>query len=104
MRYRLIAVLVVFGLFFPSAKSFAATTQPSKTTVAVFRLDRPLTEAPDESLALFGPPTVSLKELLEHMKTAADDANVKAVVLFCENSTLGTGQSEEVRQAIENIR
>jgi protease-4 len=104
MRAHVIALLLVMCLLLAPQKTFAATTQPTKTTVAVFRLDRPVTEAPDESLALFGPQSESLKDLLEHMKKAADDSNVKAVVLFCENSTLGTAQSEEVRQAIEKIR
>jgi protease-4 len=105
MRARLIALILVFCLvFLAPSKTFAATPQPAKATVAVFRLDRPVTETPDESLALFGPQAMSLKELLEHMRKAADDSNVKAVVLFCEDSTLGAGQSEEVRQAIETIR
>jgi protease-4 len=104
MRARLIAVLVVICLLISPMKTLAATTQPAKPTIAVFRLDRPVTESPDESLALFGAASVPFKDLLEHMKKAADDESVKAIVLFCENSTLGTGQSEEVRKAIEKIR
>ncbi len=104
MRDKFIALLLASCVWLAPSKAVAATTQPSKATVAVFRLDKPMTEAPDESLALFGPTSESLKDLLERMKKAADDSNVKAVVLFCEDSTLGTAQSEEVRQEIEKLR
>lgn len=104
MRAQLIALLLASCVWLAPTKTIAATTQPSKATVAVFRLDKPMTEAPDESLALFGPTSESLKDLLERMKKAADDSNVKAIVLFCEDSTLGTAQSEEVRQEIEKLR
>jgi protease-4 len=73
--------------------------------VAVFRLDGPLTEVPaDESLAMFGAPGTSLKDLGARLTKAAEDPAVKAVVLLPDSAMLGMGQVEELRAAVSLIR
>jgi protease-4 len=105
MRTRLLLIVLIASICFAPRFTIAApTSQPAKPSIAVFRLDRPVTEAPDDSLALFGPNMVSFKEILERLKKAGDDPNVKAIVLFSEGTSLGAAQSEEVRHAIEKIR
>ena len=47
---------------------------------------------------------VSLKDLVAHIRKAADDPNVKAVVFTAEGGSLGLAQVEEVRQAIQHLR
>ena len=90
----------------PAAKTGKSASKPAaKPVIAVFTVRGPLAESSaDEELPIFGPPPQSLKDLLTRMKKAGDDENVKAVVLFSEASNIGYGQSEEVRQAIANLR
>lgn len=76
-----------------------------KSIVAVFRLAGPLTEVPaDETLAMFGAPGTSLKELVGRLAKAADDSAVKAVVLLPDGAALGLGQIEELRAAVALVR
>ena len=88
----------------------APSTQPNKTsnpTVAVFKLDRDLSESGGGSgglSALFGEPPVTLHELIDHMNKAAADPNVKAVVLLREGGALGSAQLEEIRQAMSKLQ
>ncbi|HTL28994.1 MAG TPA: hypothetical protein VL282_07235, partial [Tepidisphaeraceae bacterium] len=90
MRTRLLLIVLIASICFAPRFTIAApTSQPAKPSIAVFRLDRPVTEAPDDSLALFGPNMVSFKEILERLKKAGDDPNVKAIVLFSEGTSLG---------------
>src|SRR4051794_702672 len=54
-----------------------------RQTVAVFRLHGELAESPtEEPFPLAGPQAVSLKDLVERLRKAADDSSVKAVALF----------------------
>ena len=46
----------------------------------------------------------SLKDLLERMKKAKDDKNVKGVVLLLDQVDLGLAQIEELRQAMASVR
>src|SRR5437762_11789190 len=86
-------------------KAAPTTTKPSEAVIAVFNLHGPLKESPaDESLPFFGPPEQSLKDVINHMKKAGDDENVKAVVLMSETSWAGFGQTEELRQAIADLK
>src|SRR5687768_9041054 len=90
----------------PASKTGKTATKPAaKQVIAVFTLRGPVVESSaDEELPIFGPPPQSLKDLLTRMKKAGDDENVKAVLLFSEASDIGYGQSEEIRQAIANLR
>ncbi len=97
-------------LLLGSTTARAKTEEPPakekpKNIVAVFRLDGSLTEVPqDQSLAMFGAPATSLKDMVARLTKAADDAAVKAVVLLPDSSALGMAQVEELRAAVALIR
>src|SRR4051812_39360705 len=79
------------------AKPGGSTTAADKPTVAVFRLNGAVKEQPEDSglSELFGAPPVSLKDVVQRLNKAADDPNVKAVVLFTESAAVGPAQVEE---------
>ncbi|HEY7157237.1 MAG TPA: signal peptide peptidase SppA [Gemmataceae bacterium] len=73
--------------------------------IAVFRLNHSVTELPaDETLSFSASAGITLKDLVERMKKAADDSAVKAVVILPDGGTIGLGQTEEVRQAMQQFR
>jgi protease-4 len=79
--------------------------EKSKNIIAVFRLNGPLAEAPvEDAFPFFSGPWTSLKELVERIAKAADDPNVKAVVLLPESASMGSAQVEELRAAIALVR
>ena len=89
--------------------SAAQADQPAeekpKSIVAVFRLNGPLTEPPvEDTFPFFSGPLTSLKELVARLAKAADDPNVKAVVLLPDSASLGSAQVEELRAAISLVR
>ena len=72
--------------------------------IAVFRLNNPVTELPaDVTLSLSASEGITLKDLVQRMKKAADDPAVKAVVILPEGGTIGLAQTEEVRQAMQQL-
>ena len=75
--------------------------------VAVFKLKGPLKEAPDMFGMgdLFGDkvPT-NMFDLLERLRTARADENVRAVVLDIEDAQLGSAQIQELRAQIEALK
>jgi protease-4 len=100
---------VLFLLLASTAAQARTEDQPAKekprNIVAVFRLDGGLTEVPqDQSLAMFGAPATSLKDMVARLTKAADDAAVKAVVLLPDSAALGMAQVEELRAAVALIR
>ena len=100
-----VAVLVSLLASVPvRAAAPAKGAAPSTATVAVFELDGPVTESPTQDLALFGQQPLGLRDLVKRLRAAADDANVKAVVLIGENLALGPAQTEEIRGAIKHVR
>src|SRR5438067_13521278 len=101
------ALLLVNFLVHPSLAAPAAqsTKSDSKSVIPVFELTGEVTETPpDEMAALFGAPGVSLRDLVARLRKAADDSNVKAVVVTIDGGSLGLAQIEEVRQAIQKLR
>lgn len=98
------------ALSFAAACAYAApagesTNQLDESVVAVFRIDGPVTEVPaDQSFAMFSTPGISLKELVERLGKAADDPDVKAVVILPDAATLELGQVEELRAAMARVR
>jgi protease-4 len=106
----LLAVLLVPLLLvtqsIAQAKPEEKKAEQATGVVAVFKLDGPVTETPtDEFAAIFGgSPGISLKDLVAHMRKAETDPNVKAVVVLDEGAGIGIAQTEEVRQAIKNLR
>ena len=94
------AIVVKVGL---PAKEKADDGKP---IVTVLTLDGPILEKPKgEEMPLLAPVArPSLKDLLERMKKAKDDANVKGVVLLLDEVDLGLAQIEELRQAMASVR
>lgn len=88
----------------PKAKAAAEDKKADKAVVAVFKLDGTLTEPPVADDLPFGGPSVSLKTLVERLRKAADDPQVKAIVLMADGAQIGTAQKEELRQALAKFR
>jgi protease-4 len=89
----------------PEAKEKPAEKKPAeKAVVAVFKLNGTLTEAPAGDDLFSGVARESLRSLVERLKKAKGDAQVKAVALILESPALGQAQVEEVRQALEELR
>src|SRR4029077_20743517 len=106
---RLISVVTISALFLIArpipVRAADVATPPAKPTIAVFTLTGPLHESPaGESLPLFEPPGVSLRELTARLTKAAHDANVRAVVVGVEGGSFGLAQAEELRQSIAALR
>ncbi|MGA2256612.1 MAG: signal peptide peptidase SppA [Thermoguttaceae bacterium] len=78
----------------------------AKAVIAVFAFDGPIMEKPQGEEFPFISPTrqTSLKDIVERMKKAKDDKNVKAVVLLLDEVELTLAQSEELRQALHGIK
>lgn len=102
-------ILCFFAMLFSTLAVVRAepATQPSsaKPVIAVFDLAGGMSEQPsDDSLAIFGPPSPSLRDVVTRMDKAAKDPAIKAVVILVDDATLGYGQAAELRQAMRNIR
>ncbi len=78
---------------------------PPKPRIAVFRLAGDLTERPpDETFSFGAVGGTSLRDLVERMKKAEKDADVKAVVFLHEGGSIGVAQAEELRAAMGRLR
>ncbi|HUY92217.1 MAG TPA: signal peptide peptidase SppA [Pirellulales bacterium] len=88
----------------------AAAAEPKKSAstkpvAIVLKLHGSLTETPaGQSFSLSGEKSVSLKDIVERLKKAADDEAIKAVVMNADGAELGTPQVEELRQAMAQFR
>src|SRR5262245_45771493 len=71
-----------------------------KPRIAVFRLHTTVSEEATEDLFGLNDAAVSLKDLVGRLKKAKDDPAVKAVVLLHESGSIGSAQTEEVRQVM----
>lgn len=99
-------ILCLLAGFFPAMATAAPTTKPAgKPMIAVFDLRGEITEQPaDDSLPLFGTPGPSLRDVVERMGKAADDPDVKAVVVLADDASVGFAQIEELRTAMAKVR
>jgi protease-4 len=108
-----LAVCLVAAQLAPAAAIAVTVATPAKEKadagkpiVTVITLDGPILEKPKgEEFPLLAPvarPT--LKDLLERMKKAKDDTNVKGVVLLLDEVGLGMAQIEELREAMASVR
>lgn len=103
LAFLLISTLPQAALGDQSTNATKATNNSS--SIAVFRLEGKLTEAPvDEAFPMFNLPGTSLKELVTRLDKAAHDANVKAVVILPDNASFGFAQVEELRGAMSRVR
>jgi protease-4 len=89
-----------------AAPRVQAAEKPKTTEaiVAVFALDRPITETPSEDFLFTAVRPEALKDLIARMNKARDDDKVKAAVILLGNTSLGRGQAEEIRTAMKGIR
>jgi protease IV len=79
--------------------------KPKPQTVAVFTLDNPVTDKPTPDDPLFG--TIgaeSLRSLVSRIEKAGDDEDVAAVVVLMGSTSLGVGQSEELRKVLDAVK
>ena len=81
-----------------------AAEKPNPSVVAVFSLDRPIVETPREDFFLGSSAALPLKTLVERLKAARDDEDVKAVVFLLGSTSLGAGQIEEIRGLMDQIK
>lgn len=74
-------------------------------TIAVFRLSGSLSERPTaDDFPFGGEQSGSLHQMVERMRKAAKDDDVAGVVLLLDDANLGTGQIEEMRRALAEIK
>jgi protease-4 len=79
-------------------------TVAAKMQVAAFMLNSEFTEKPAD-FSLFGGPSPTLRDLLERIGKARDDATLKAVLLYVGSGTgLNLSQAQEVRDALGELR
>ena len=90
----------------PLARGEGERKEAAKAVIAVFPFDKPIVEKPQgEGFPLFSPiDRPSLKDVVERMKKAKDDKNVKAVVLLLDEVDVDLAQSEEFRQALDGVK
>src|SRR5438105_2071974 len=97
--------LVLAGARIAAAPTETVATEKPRAIVPVFRLDGPLSEAPEGDASLiFSGPANSLKELVGRLAEAAADPAVKGVVILPEGSPPGSAQIEELRAAMSLVR
>jgi protease-4 len=105
LKYPLLTLAVCLTAA-PLARANGEKKADAKAVVAVFAFDRPMLEKPQgEDLSLFlsiQQPT--LKDVVQRLKKAKDDKNVKAVVLLLEEVSLNLTQIEELCQALDGIK
>jgi len=78
---------------------------PKPDTIAIIRLDRPITDKPMSDDPLFGTAAPeALRDLVQRFKKAADDPKVAAVVVLWGENGLGRGLAEELLQAFDKVK
>ncbi len=95
LKYPSLALAVCL-IAVPPARAEGEKTEnkgDGKAVIAVFTFDKPIMEKPHgEEFPLFSKiDRTSLKDVVERMKKAKDDTNVKAVVLLLDEVDLGSG-------------
>jgi protease-4 len=105
MIARLVCIISLLCLGLSFAKAEPATQPADKPVIAVFDLAGSMGEQPvDNSLAIFGPPPPSLRDVINRMDKAAKTPHVKAVVVLADDAAFGHAQAAELRQALREIR
>ncbi|MCZ6816736.1 MAG: S49 family peptidase, partial [Planctomycetota bacterium] len=100
---RIPAVLALTGLLFVPAAAQAG----SDDKIAVFKLRGPMQESPgqmDMSALLGSKAPVNMFDLLNSLRAARGDADLRAVIFDIERSALGFGQIQELRAQFEALR
>jgi len=104
---------IVLGLVFlapvpaclGAGNAMEADGPSTPSVVAHFHLRGRLTETPMvDAFGLMGGQVTSLAELTDRFERASADDNVKAVILTYDGMSLGFGQLEELREAIDRVK
>ena len=107
-RSRLPVIAVGLLLFVGSACLGSATAEapkPAPPVIAHFHLSGTLSETPmADPFGLMAGQMTSLKDLVRRIDKARTDEQVKAVALTFDSMSLGFGQLEELRRAIERVK
>lgn len=100
---RITAVLALTGLLFVPTTAQAG----SDDTIAVFKLRGPMQEGPgqmDMSALLGSQAPLNMFDLLNALRDARSDADLRAVIFDIEQSALGFAQTQELRAQFEALR
>jgi protease-4 len=98
-----IAALVAPSVFAAPGKEEKKDSSPA--TIAVFRLAGSVSEVPTDDLFSFAEPSAgTLRDLVTRMKKAGSDPDIKAIVLISQGGGAGLAQTEELRQAMSQVR
>ncbi|REJ71738.1 MAG: signal peptide peptidase SppA [Planctomycetota bacterium] len=90
---------------FPGAESKSKETESTGPTVPVFTLKGTITEQPRSIDPIFGQTGgESLQSLITRLDAAAEDDDVKGVVLLLGDASFGYAQLEELRAAMERLK
>jgi protease IV len=99
-------IVAACTLLAPYTRADGEKKDEAKPVIPVISFDQPLLDKPQgEELPLFSainPP--SLREVVDRLKKAKDDKNVKAVVILLEENELGMSQVEELRPALDAVK
>lgn len=104
--WAVVGLVVVFGgPVCLAAQKDAGTTSAASSIVAHIHLGGEVTESPvQDPFGLLATQVTSLKDLVARLGKAGSDDQVKAVVLTFDGMSLGFGQLQEIRQAIERVK
>jgi protease-4 len=105
MLQRIFCVISGLFLLISQPPALADVKPPGKTVVAVFDLNGTMTEQPaDDSPFAFGDQGVWLRDVVTRMNRAANDPDVKAVLVLGDGASVGLAQAAEVNQAMQAVR
>lgn len=104
-----IVTVLILALFASSgdvsAQEKKQQDKKPKVVIPVFLLNSPVLESAAVQDPFFGSMGAeSLKDLVGRLEKARDDDDVEAVILLMGNASMGTGQLEEICQAIRQLR
>jgi protease-4 len=100
-----VALVLVVGTCAGWAEEAAQEALPPPAVVAHFHLSGELTESPmADPFGMMGGQVTSLKDLVRRIGRAGTDSNVKAVILTFDGLSVGFGQLEEIRHALQRVK
>ena len=98
------SVVIVAVMAGPAKAQSGKSSDGAKPAVAVFRLSGSLVESPlDESFPFGENKSISLRDLVQRLKKAQDDKEVKAIVLTLESVSMGRRSSKSLASRLPNF-
>lgn len=77
--------------------------QAKASKVAFFDLSHPVAEAP-AAFSLFGDDALTVRSLVDRLRAARDDKNVRGVLITLGEHGLNLAQAQEIREALNGVR